>query len=92
MIPKPVRPKISAIRIAVGTKYQSDGSRVNTVSRDIFTATQFVNWYGLAADGWIQSGETVADLNNYGAAGTYWVYHCETQDGRKFVAGAKARR
>lgn len=57
--------------------------------RGFFTADQFNNWFNVGSDGWIQSGETVSDVNNYSDPGALWVYFLETEDGREFVTGSR---
>lgn len=64
----------------------NEGFKLSTVTRTLFSASQFIEWYGVRHGGWIEPGETVSDPSNYGLNG-FWVYHCETDQTIKFHAG-----
>lgn len=63
---------------------------LNTITGRFFTAEDFKEWYGQSGD-WIDPGESVTDPNNYGSPPVIWAYYCETEDGRKFLAGGIIR-
>ena len=85
---------ISSHKVRV-TKFAGFGGtgfsyRLSTITGDYFTAENFVDWYGVADNGWIEPGKSVCDPNNYGGSiNVIWAYFCETDDGQPFVAGAK---
>jgi len=80
--------KIRVIKFGGFTK-SGEVYRLNTISGDYFPADDFINWYDAPKNGWLQPGTTVSDPNNYGGGNGYWVYYFETEDGKKFAAGAK---
>lgn len=60
---------------------------LSTITGGYFNEQQFNEWYNIDRDGWIKSGQTVKDPNNYGSENTYWVYFFINEIGQKFVAG-----
>lgn len=59
-------------------------------TKEWFTAQNFAEWYGVAGDGWIRPGETVADNSNWGGSDDgFWAYWCETEDQKRFMALAR---
>lgn len=70
-----------------GYSPQEDGWVLNNATGAFYTSDEFANWYGLCDAEWIVPGQTVIDRNNYGGRPTLWAYHCEFDDGTKFVAG-----
>lgn len=59
------------------------------ITGTLFTAEQFRVWYGMGEREWIEPGQEVSDPDNYGSRPVIWAYHCETESGRTFVAGAR---
>jgi hypothetical protein len=80
--------KLRVTRFAAFTK-SGAVFRLNTISGDYFSADEFISWYGAPQDGWIPPETTVTDPNNYGGGNGYWVYYFETEDGKRFAAGAR---
>lgn len=64
--------------------------QLSTITGHFFSAEDFRDWYGQPGE-WIEPGRSVADPNNYGSPPCLWAYHCETEDGTKFLAGGIAR-
>jgi hypothetical protein len=60
--------------------------RLNTVSGQFYSASEFREWYAQRGD-WIGPGESVTDSNNYGSPPVLWAYYCEAEGGQKFVTG-----
>ncbi len=83
--------KIRVLKFAGFTR-SGTGFQLSTVTGDYFSADEFINWYGVAKDGWILPGQTVADPNNYGGSDGYWVYYFETEESKEFAAGARIPR
>jgi hypothetical protein len=73
-----------------GYRKQDGVYQVHTTTGALFTADDFVNWYAAPADGWIAPGQSVSDPANHG--GGLWAYHCETDDGRTFIASGTPAR
>lgn len=67
--------------------------RLNNVTGDLYSALQFQDWYGVRDDaGWIQPGETVTDMANYGGPKIWWVYWGTHASGHNsFVIGKELR-
>lgn len=84
---------ISSVKIRVDkfTAFMNTGNAyvLSTVSGGYFSSEQFIAWYGVPDDGWIQPGQTVSDPNNYGGGDGYWVYFIQTETGDEFSAGTK---
>jgi hypothetical protein len=59
---------------------------LNTITNRFFSALTFMEWYGQKGE-WLEPGESVTDPNNYGDRPVLWAYYCETEGGRRFVAG-----
>jgi hypothetical protein len=76
------------VRVLKFAGYSRSGSAfvLNTVSGRFFTAADFKEWYGQAAD-WIAPGQAVTDPNNYGSPPVLWAYYCEAEGGRSFLTG-----
>ncbi|MEZ4370078.1 MAG: hypothetical protein R3B07_04605 [Polyangiaceae bacterium] len=64
--------------------------QLSTIGARFFSAEEFQEWYGTPADGWIKSGESVTDPNNYGGRDAKWTYFCETPNGVRFLVGRAA--
>jgi len=64
------------------------GWEMNTVTGKFFSAEEFVQWYGLGTNEWIEPGSSVIDPNNYGGPPALWAYYGETESGVRFLAGA----
>ncbi|MBY0552111.1 MAG: hypothetical protein K2W95_32810 [Candidatus Obscuribacterales bacterium] len=62
------------------------GYKLNTITGKYFSAEEFREWYGQAAE-WLEPGQSATDPNNCGSPPMLWAYYCETDDGHKFVAG-----
>lgn len=60
---------------------------LSTITGGYFSEQQFKEWYNIDRDGWIKSGQSVKDPNNYGSGNEYWVYFCINETGQDFVAG-----
>lgn len=76
------------VRVLKFAGYSRSGStfKLNTVSRQFFSAIEFKEWYGQTSD-WIGPGESVTDPNNYGGPPMLWAYYCESEGGGQFVTG-----
>ena len=62
-------------------------------TRAWFTAKDFIDWYNVPADGWIQPGETATDNCNWGGNDDgFWAYWCKNEDGERFFALARFPR
>lgn len=77
------------IRVLWFAGYQAEGKqwRLATRTGKAFTAGEFRDWYGLDANEWLEPGAAACDANNYGGPPSLWVYQCETESGRQFLAG-----
>lgn len=69
----------------------NSGWRLATVTNQFFSADEFIYWYGLGEDQWILPGQAATDHNNYGSPPSLWAYYCETESGKKFIAGGVVR-
>jgi hypothetical protein len=78
--------RIRVLRFAGYTK-GPEGWRLNTVTGTFYSAEEFWNWYELGQKEWIGPGESVTDPNNYGSPPMLWVYFCQAEDGKEFIAG-----
>lgn len=80
---------IEPIRVLkFGAFVESNGEySLHTVTGQLFTADEFIAWYGAPADGWIPPGSEVTDADNYGGPPILWAYYCQTKSGRQFVTG-----
>jgi len=82
---------ISSERIQVKrfAGYQRSGKVWNlaTVTRQFYSAEEFREWYGVVSSDWIEPGQAVTDLNNYGSRPVLWAYYCQSVSGKEFVAG-----
>jgi hypothetical protein len=78
------------IRVIKFGGFNKKGKRyiLSNVSGEFYSAEQFINWYNASTDGWILPGESVSDPSNYGHG--YWVFFCETETGKQFIAGQKS--
>jgi hypothetical protein len=75
------------VRMFAGFARVQGGYALANYTKQWFTAQNFIAWYGVANDGWIQPGTTVADNNNWGGnEDGFWAYWCETEDQAQFVA------
>ena len=63
--------------------------KLSTVTRSLYSASQFEEWYAVRRGGWIEPRESVCDPSNYGGADSYWVYYFETEQNRQFHVGAR---
>ena len=68
---------------------QGKAFELATVSGTLYSDIQFEEWYGVRRGGWIEPRESVCDPSNYGT-NCYWIYHFETNTGRRFHAGKQA--
>jgi hypothetical protein len=67
---------------------QDDLLILHTMSGGFASAQQFIEWYNLEEDEWIEPQEVVTDPNNHSNLGVYWAYFGTTESGKTFVAGA----
>lgn len=75
------------VRMFGGFNKASGSYALANYTRQWFTSRDFIDWYGVAGDGWIQPGETVTDPNNWGGSDEgFWAYWCEDEDGQRFIA------
>jgi len=75
------------VRRFAGYCPEGDKWVLSTITDSFFTDAQFVEWYGVGADGWVQPGETVEDPSNYGSPPVLWAFELETSDGTTSWAG-----
>jgi hypothetical protein len=72
-----------------GFERKGERFKLANVTRSLYSASQFEDWYAVQRGGWIEPKESVCDPSNYGGgANTYWVYYFETDQNRRFHAGA----
>jgi len=75
--------------LSFGAYVKADrGWELNTISGRRFSAEEFRAWYGLGTREWLLAGESVSDPHNYGGGPVIWAYDCETENGKRFIAGA----
>lgn len=76
------------VRVLKSAGYSKHGDHfeLNTTTGRFFTATDFIEWYGVQGE-WIEPGASVVDPNNFGTPPTMWAHYCETESGRRFVTG-----
>lgn len=79
--------RIKVYRFAGYTK-TSSGWTLFTVTNKFYSAEEFREWYGLRTNEWILPGESVNDPNNYGSRPVLWAYYCESESGKRFIAGS----
>jgi hypothetical protein len=60
---------------------------LNNLARRYYSDKEFKEWYGQQTD-WLEPGATATDHNNYGGRPVLWAYHCQSDDGKTFIAGA----
>ena len=65
----------------------ADGWWLSTVTKNFYSAEEFVEWYGLRGEKWIQPGMSATDANNYGTRPVLWAYYCQSKSGQQFIAG-----
>ncbi|MCB9858189.1 MAG: hypothetical protein H6818_21090 [Phycisphaerales bacterium] len=70
--------------VRIGDDYVLD-----TITGDYFSAEEFISWYAAPKDGWISPGQSVCDPVNNGSGDGYWVYFCESENGKEFAVGAR---
>lgn len=78
--------RIRVLRFA-GYARSLESWRLNTVTGTFYSAREFLKWYGLGQDEWIQPGSSATDPNNYGSPPVLWAYYCQAEDGKEFIAG-----
>lgn len=58
-----------------------------------YSPTQFTNWYRVNNDeGWIASGETVCDPDNWTCGNSVWAYFFESAAGKRFITTTVVKR
>lgn len=72
-----------------GYSFMNGKWKLHTINGGYFSAEQFRAWYGLGDSEWMMPGAAVEDPENYGGPHAVWAYFCETESGKKFVAGAE---
>jgi hypothetical protein len=76
--------RLKIIRFGGVKKVGSATYRLNTITNDFFSESEFNNWYMDSSESWIAQGQEVSDPINYGGNGEGWVFEAQTESGKRF--------